>query len=187
MSDLARRFIAEGEALGATAVGVADAAGLADAILTALRQWGARRVMLARHPLLAGIGLDAAPLDWELQTWGDRDPAATRAYLSTCDAAVAVGLLAIAETGSVLLAAGPGQGRTLTVVPPCLLLVVPLSGVTPDLPSAFARLRTDTAPVPPVVTLVTGPSRSADIENDLSIGVHGPGCVHVVLARPQRP
>lgn len=185
MSDRIERFIAEVEALQGSAAVVRGAAELGQQMAELLRAAGARRVIQARHPLLAGTGLADAlrNLGGELITWGDLGPAETRAYLAACDAGIGVGVAAIARTGTVALPAGPHQGRSLTLLPPRVLLVVPPGALVDDLEDAFRMARADGRP-PSVLNLVTGPSRSADIENDLSIGVHGPGQVHVFLVLP---
>ena len=86
--------------------------------------------------------------------------------------------LAIAASGTLLLRSGPGRGRAVSLLPWVHVAVVEERALVATLEEAFARLG---EPLPSSAVLITGPSRSADIENDLSVGVHGPGEVHVVL------
>lgn len=85
---------------------------------------------------------------------------------------------AVAETGSVLVSCGPGRPNSLFVATDTLVLVVPASGLAGGYEEAFARLP---APFARATTLITGPSRTADIEQTLTLGAHGAVRLHVVL------
>ena len=84
----------------------------------------------------------------------------------------------LADTGSVVLLAAPDEPRARSLLPPVHVTVVAVADLLPGLPELFAELGPTLASS---VAIVTGPSRSADIEQSLAIGVHGPGEVHVIL------
>jgi L-lactate dehydrogenase complex protein LldG len=84
----------------------------------------------------------------------------------------------LADTGSVVLLASPGEPRARSLLPDVHVSLLREDRILPGLAELFAELGTD---LPSAVAIVTGPSRSADIEQRLAVGVHGPGEVHVVL------
>ncbi len=85
--------------------------------------------------------------------------------------------VAIAETGSIVLQSGPGQGlRRDTLIPDFHLCVVRESQLVVSVPQAFPRLVPDLP-----TTFISGPSATADIEMTRIRGVHGPRTLHVLL------
>jgi L-lactate utilization protein LutC len=92
----------------------------------------------------------------------------------------AIGLFAVAETGSVGVAL-PRDERGRCLLAERLWLLVPAADLVPTLDRALERIETLVRGRAPYVTLMTGPSRTADIERALTVGVHGPRELHVVL------
>lgn len=100
--------------------------------------------------------------------------AAAEIGVTSCDAAVA-------DTGSLVLLSGAGRARTVSLLPSTHLAIVSVSDVVRTLADAFARLQ-DRMRSAASCTVITGPSRTADIELTLTLGIHGPGRVVVVIA-----
>ncbi len=93
---------------------------------------------------------------------------------------VADGLFAVAETGSIAVAwSREERGRAL--LSDRLFVVVPGDQLVGSLDEALARIDGLVREGRPYVTLMTGPSRTADIERALTVGVHGPRELHVML------
>jgi L-lactate utilization protein LutC len=111
------------------------------------------------------------------------DESARRDLLFAADLGVAAPDWAIAETGTLAYAADSGQARSTTLLPPVHLAIVDSDCVLADLVDLPARLasRSVDGVVPRNVVLVTGPSKTGDIELKLTTGVHGPGEVHVLI------
>jgi L-lactate dehydrogenase complex protein LldG len=93
-------------------------------------------------------------------------------------AGVSRAVYGLAETGSVVLAASPDEPRANSLLPPVHVTLLAEDRILPGLPELFEALGSD---LPSALAIITGPSRSADIEQTLVVGVHGPGEVHVVL------
>ncbi len=99
------------------------------------------------------------------------------AELDALDAVVTRARLGIAETGTIVLDHGPGQGRrAITLVPDHHVCVVEVAQVVADVPDAVAALDA-TRPL----TWISGPSATSDIELDRVEGVHGPRRLHVIV------
>jgi L-lactate utilization protein LutC len=88
----------------------------------------------------------------------------------------------IAETGSVVLGSRPDVPRSFSLLPPVHIVVAERGQVLPDLFDLFSALERQEGGLPAGLTVITGPSKTGDIELRLVTGVHGPGEVHVVLA-----
>ena len=93
---------------------------------------------------------------------------------------LSLGQLAVAETGSVLLAEATLADRAIGLVSATQVVICPRSALVPSLDDAAPVLRALSGQGV-YATLVTGPSRTADIERQLTIGVQGPGEFHVIL------
>ena len=93
-------------------------------------------------------------------------------------AGVSRAIYALADTGSVVLAASPEEPRAASLLPDVHVTLVSEDVILAGLEELFAAVGGD---LPSSLAIVTGPSRSADIEQKLTVGVHGPGEVHVVL------
>jgi L-lactate dehydrogenase complex protein LldG len=96
-------------------------------------------------------------------------------------AGVSTALYGLAETGSVVLAASPEEPRARSLLPDVHVTLLHEDRILLGLDELFAALGGN---LPSALAIVTGPSRSADIEQKLAVGVHGPGEVHVVLLPP---
>jgi L-lactate dehydrogenase complex protein LldG len=131
------------------------------------------------RPALAEAGVQV--LDATLPV----EPAARTARLAELDRA-AVGitgaLAGLADTGSVALASGPGRGRIVSLLPPVHVALLPVARLYPTM-AAFLAAHPDVTRLASNLVFVTGPSRTGDIEQILTLGVHGPREIHVLLLR----
>ena len=94
---------------------------------------------------------------------------------------------AVAETGTLVLTSGPDNPTTLNFLPDNHIVVLDAADLAGDFETVLARLREKfgAGVLPRVVNMITGPSRSADIEQTLILGAHGPRRLHVIAVREQ--
>lgn len=117
------------------------------------------------EPACAGLGLPVLRTD--------------RSYravdLEQCDAGISECDFLVAQTGSVVVTSRSAGGRALSVLPPHHVVVARREQLVRDLPAAFAQLRERySASYPSFLSVITGPSRTGDIERILVLGAHGP-------------
>jgi L-lactate dehydrogenase complex protein LldG len=120
---------------------------------------------------------ELADLDWAGAgiTLDDRPAqAGDRTSITTC-------FCAIAETATLLLLSSPATPKATALLPETHLCVASKSRLVPNMEEAFALLRSERGEPPRATWFVSGPSRTADIEQTLVIGAHGPYRVHVIL------
>jgi L-lactate utilization protein LutC len=172
---------AEGPAAAAEVVarlagerGVRRAVAWSDAALGELRGVAAR---------LAEAGVAVAPCPAGAATAEER--AAFREAAAAADLGLTGADLGLAASGSVLLRSGPGRARSVSLLPPLHVALLRRDGLVPGLAETVAALaawsREPGTAGGANLVLVTGPSRTADIELILTRGVHGPRELHVVL------
>ncbi|WP_147943667.1 LUD domain-containing protein [Microbispora sp. CSR-4] len=151
-------------------VHLVDEPGVAERVARSLSDRGARRVVVPAGfpaPWLAAADAEAVA----------DDPPLSAAELDAVDGVLTTCAVAIAETGTIVLDAGPGQGRrALTLVPDYHLCVVRAAEIVANVPDAVARL-TPTRPL----TWISGPSATSDIELNRVEGVHGPRTLEVLI------
>ncbi len=133
----------------------------------------APRLRLAPSPELENLPWDGQPLI-EVET--GRAQGSDQVSLTGAVAG-------IAETGTLLLASGPEAPTTLNFLPDSHVVVLKASQVVGSYEDAWDRLREKFGPdgLPRTVNFITGPSRTADIEQTIQLGAHGPRRLHILL------
>ncbi len=115
--------------------------------------------------------------------WGERPLLRLREGRAEASDTVSVqhAFAAIAETGTLMLPSAPERPTTLNLLPDTAIVVLRAERLVGAYEEAWDLLRNELGAMPRNVMLVTGPSRSADIELTLELGAHGPRRLHVVL------
>ena len=181
IEDPPARFIEELEALGGHGKRVENLEEAREYVLDLAREREAKLLLRWDVDDLEDLGVDA-PLGEtgvEVAVW--RDLADFREIAGKADIGLSTAEWAIAETGTLVLEGGPGKGRTVTLLPPTYVALMPVERILRTVPEAIEKYAGEARGLPANVCFHTGPSRSGDIEMSLFVGMHGPGDVHVVL------
>ena len=146
------------------------------AAVAAVQAWLARHDLPPEAVVAAGLAaLDWGPLRIEARPPGPQDRVG-----------IAIADLGIAETGSLVFFSAPGAPITLAFVPETHIVLVPADRIKGPLEAAWDHQRAHFPDLPPrSVTLVSGPSRTADIEQTIELGAHGPKRLHVIIVGDQ--
>jgi L-lactate dehydrogenase complex protein LldG len=135
----------------------------------------------ARTIAVAGALPRRAAIMEALQSAGITEiPSASLSPIRRADAGVSFARLGVAETGSLLLHS-TSEDRRVELCVDVHLILVAAEALVATLDDAFATLREIATRPPAYAALLSGPSRSADIERQITIGVHGPRELHVVV------
>lgn len=164
-------MLREVERLSGRALKIRGRDDFARALEALVRDEGVRTAVLSGHPFHENHGV----VDL-LKRFGVAivSPDGDRRRLADCDLGITVADAALPETGTSLLRTTQGQPDVLSLLPRVHLVLVPPEALAADMQQAFALAKNDRHFV-----LVSGCSRTADIEKVLTLGVHGPKSFHV--------
>ena len=192
--DLAARLQRELEGVGGSVARVGHMAEAAQYITRLAEEKGAEVVVRWQSDLLdtleiddalqaGGANVHAASLASEAEAADRRQE--LRELLARADMGLSGVDAVIAETGTLMLAAQPGQMRGVSLLPPVHVAVARTDQIVATFADALRTARQAGEDVQhnltSCISFVTGPSRTGDIELRLTVGVHGPGELHLVL------
>jgi L-lactate dehydrogenase complex protein LldG len=174
-----QRFVEQATGVGASCEIVAGEEEAFAAISRALERAGARSVVGSDAPIVhrAMSGLLEPFVAHAIDGF-------SRDELFACDAGISTAQLGIAETGTLVLQSARERHRLLSLVPPvhiALLSADDICNSLLDVITLLHRTQTSTDVVSHAITFITGPSRTSDIELTLTIGVHGPRTLHIII------
>lgn len=167
-ADVVTRFVAKMKEKSATVQHVASLAEVGTAVATFLATVPAGP-RLCVSPALAGI------------SWPAGLHAEYRAAVREDETSVTPCFAAVAESGGIVTLSGPGTPSTLNFVPDNHIVIVHASQVLAHFEDAWAQWRASGLPMPRTVNIISGPSRTADIEQTIQLGAHGPRRLHILL------
>lgn len=177
--DLAARFAEALASVGGEVIQAESLDAALDRMGELLHSLDAKRVVTNDEPPLSEHDLPARwpEIEWHIV---GRTPGDLRAFSASADVGLSGADAALAETGSVVVSSGPGKSRLATLLPPVHVALVSTAQLATDIftwTAARQKIR------PASMTIITGPSKTADIEQVLAVGVHGPRRFVVILYR----
>lgn len=178
-AELSSQFARELERVGGHFMGVLTPAEARDQIVALTRELNVKSaalgesVVLDLEPAARALAQTGLTLTRPQKTNDDSDRAAARERIANCDLGIVEAHYAIASTGTFAVLGTPGRPNSLTLLPPINLILVDADRILPDLAAAIAALGPE-AIATHRLALITGPSRTADIEKMIVLGVHGP-------------
>jgi len=184
--DRVERFKHELEQVGGKVVIASCLADVSDRLQEEIAFWKARSIVSWAASEFEGWGLDRFFAESGCISF---DPSAEGAGPLFRKAALAANIgitaveFAVVNTGTLALAARPGCPRSVSLLPTVHVALVKETELVDRLGQAFTGLDASGRMTASALHFITGPSRTSDIENDLSIGVHGPAAVVVILLR----
>jgi len=153
----------------------------ADEVPAEIAGWLKRNNLPARAAMAPSAELDR--YDWASQKLLE-----LRRGIAVPDDQVAItgAFAAIAETGTLVMASGPGHPVTLNLLPETHVVVLREQDIVGGYETVWERLRAayGRGAMPRTVNTITGPSRTGDIEQTIELGAHGPRRMHIVVVRP---
>jgi L-lactate dehydrogenase complex protein LldG len=187
-AELASTFARELEEVGGKFLGVLTPAEVNSRIVTLAGEIGAKTVALGQGLALdmdiVGEALERA--DFRIVRTlpvADSERAAMRARVADAELGIAEADFAIASTGTLAVVANANRPGALTLLPTASLVIVQIDRVMPNLAAVLAAMGPEGVAANRL-TLITGPSRTADIEKRIVLGVHGPKSLHVIVVWP---
>lgn len=142
----------------------------------------AKYVLRYNEPELTSLDLEGALPNAQVSVWNDDPSGHWRARAAEADIGVIMADYAAAYTGSITVLSSKTKGRSVSLLPTVLMAIIPLERLKTRLGEIMVHFdEGGRESLPAGIHFISGPSRSADIENDLTIGVHGPGVVYALI------
>lgn len=165
----AERFLSRFEWASGTWQAVPGLAAVPEAVAAYLDTSGPMRLRTTSHPDVRALQW---PADWEIAEGPDG--------AADWPVAISRAWAGIAETGSVVMPGSPQRPTSLNFLPDVQILLLRRTEILDSMETAWERLMAEGS-LPRAVNVITGPSRTADVEQTLQLGAHGPRRLHLLL------
>jgi L-lactate dehydrogenase complex protein LldG len=186
LAELIARFTAEATAVRAQVYRVSDKLQFVAQIAEICAAFQGQEIALSGAEIFADMDFTSALVAQGFSTFvpGETDHEKLLARLANCEVGLTAADYAIAETGTLVLSSDEPNALLVSLLPPVHIALVRSSQIATSLDEVISKLSKERiGRVDPSrsITLITGPSRTSDVELVLSIGVHGPKELHVII------
>ncbi|WP_054955981.1 LutC/YkgG family protein [Paenibacillus dakarensis] len=180
--DRIQQFTVNIEAAGGYAAHLTNMDQVRQFIAVKAEEMGARRILRQNQMELTQLDLETVLPNTDISVWNNNHDTDWRSKAAEADFGIVVADYAAAYTGSMVVLSSADQGRAVSLLPTVLIAIIPADRLKTRIGEIVVNF--DSAGrenLPAGIHFISGPSRSADIENDLTIGVHGPGIVYALI------
>jgi L-lactate dehydrogenase complex protein LldG len=176
-ADLTARFMARAADMASTVERIADRRDVPAAVARYVDALVLPPELAAQRSHAGVCWPEFADLDWA----GAGLDIAARPTVGDDRLGITGAFCAIAETGTVVVLSGPDTPTATTLLPDTYVAVVRVDRVVSGMEEAFALVRRERGVVPRAINMISGPSRTGDIEQTIVLGAHGPFRMHILL------
>lgn len=170
--DLLERFIAKAEKVEATVKCISSTSELSDAVYE----------YLSENNIAPNIAAAPSALLKNLE-WKDEVSIEYRASLGEDLTTLTVAYAGVAETGTLMLCSSKESPTSLNFLPDNNICVIQQGEIFPYVEDVWDKLRKETDVMPRAVNFISGPSRTADVEQTIQLGAHGPRRLHIIIIK----
>ncbi|GAX89529.1 LutC/YkgG family protein [Effusibacillus lacus] len=171
--------------------GVAEVVDSEAEALEVLKRWAQeenlKHLIRWDHPELENLGVDSLfeSLGAKMEIWGRGETRSMKEIANDAEAGITWADYAVADTGTLALFSSREKARSVSLLPPIHIAIFRAEQLVTRIGEVMVKMDQmgREGGLPAGVNFITGPSRSADIENDLSIGVHGPKKVYALIIK----
>lgn len=176
------RFTANFQSAGGHVVRLATMEDTKKFIVNKALETSAKYIIRQDQPELDELDLEDELPDAKLTVWNRDEDEDWKARAAEADIGIVLVDYATAYTGSMTVLSSRAKGRSVSLLPTVLMAIIPAQRLGTRLGETLVNFdRAGRENLPAGIHFISGPSRSADIENDLTIGVHGPGIVYAII------
>ncbi|MBA2938916.1 LUD domain-containing protein [Paenibacillus sp. CGMCC 1.16610] len=176
------RFTENFQAAGGNVARLSSMEDVKQFIVNKAQAMSAKYIIRQNQSELDALDLEGVLKETSVLVWNREPETHWKARAAEADFGIVMADYATAYTGSITVLSSRDKGRSVSLLPTVLMAIIPVDRLKTRLGETLVHFdRAGSGNLPAGIHFISGPSRSADIENDLTIGVHGPGIVYALI------